>query len=266
MKNVFFPGDVVFLYASFKSGLNIITNHQEELNHIATDNSKYGLYINGQYVTYDQYMRYYSDYLIDTAWDTDYYTYNTYYSNTYLSGYSWSWTSNYYIHSLEDITTDEHIILEQIKHSMQCRILHDNDGIIYEDLAWTDMKKMGDNEFYYNYCIPYDLSAGQYQIIYKSTYTIKYYDAVNKQYLNDDQLQQLNFNKKNINKIAHTIEMFYVVNPSSIYEDTVKITGYVNYKNTAIPAEDVRVSIYETNTETNIESKVYQSLTNREGY
>lgn len=266
MKNVYFPGEVIFLYVAFKPGISIITNHQEDLNRVATDNSKNGLYINGEYVTYEQYMRYYSDYLIDTAWDTTYYAYNTYYSNTYLSGYNYSWTSNYYVHSLEDLSADEYVIVEQITHSMQCRILHDNDGVIYEDLSWQDMQKMGNNEFYYNFCIPFDFIPGQYQIIYKSIYNVKYYDAVSKRYFTDEQLQEINFNKSNKNTVAYTTEIFYVVNQSSIYEDTVKIFGYVNYKNTAIPAEDVRISIYETNTETNIESKVYQSLTNREGY
>ena len=128
------------------------------------------------------------------------------------------------------------------------------------------MQIMGNNEFYYNYLIPYELIPGQYQIIYKSIYNKKYYDLISKQYLDDDQLQNLQFNGENKNSIAHTMETFYIINQSSIYEDTVKITGIVNYKNTTIPAEDVRVSIYETNTEINTESKVYQSLTNREGY
>ena len=126
MKNTYFPGEVIFLYSSFQPGLNIITNHQETLDHVATDNSKNGLYINGQYVTYDQYMRYYSDYLIDITGDTTYYAYNSYYSNVYLNGYSW--TSNYYVHALEDLNINDCVIIEQISHSMQCRILHDNDG------------------------------------------------------------------------------------------------------------------------------------------
>ena len=264
MKNVYFPGEVIFLYSSFQPGLNLITNHQEDLNHIATDNSKYGLYINGQYVTYDQYMRYYSEYLIDTTGEDTYYAYNSYYSNAYLSGYLW--TPNYYAHSLEDLNIEDCVIIEQISHQMQCRILHDSDGDIYEDLPWTNMLIMGNNEFYYNYTIPYDLTPGQYQIIYKSIYNKKYYDLISKQYLDDVQLQNLKFDKRNENSIAHTMEMFYIINQSSIYEDTVKITGFVNYKNTTIPAEDVRISIYETNTEINTESKVYQSLTNREGY
>lgn len=265
MKNVYFPGETIFLYATFAPGLSIVSMHNSELtSKTATDNSKYGLFINGEWVSYESYMRYYSDYLIDTAWDTTYYALNSYYSNTYLSGYNW--TSNYYVHSLEDLSDSEKVVIEQISHSMMCRILHDEDGIIYEDLPWTAMQRMGNNEFYYNFCLPYEMVPGQYQIIYKSVYSEKYFDPVTKMYFTDEQLAELKLNKYNKNRVAHSMEMFYVNNYSSIYEDVVKISGYVNYKYTTVPAEDVRVSVFETNTETNIEYKVYQSLTNREGY
>ena len=267
IKNIYYPGETIFLYASFKPGISIISSNQLEIDErTATDNSKFGLYINGEWVSYDQYMRYYSDYLVDTAWDTTYYAYNSYYSNTYLNGYNYSWTTNYYVHSLEDLKDTEKVIYEQITHTMKCRILHDDDGVIYEDLSWTDMLKMGNNEFYYNFCIPYDLKPGQYQIIYQSEYNVKYYDPVRRIYYTDEQLEELKFNKKNKNKIAHSLEIFHVNNYSTLYEDVVKIMGYVNYAYTTVPAEDARISIYETNTETNIEYKVYQSLTDREGY
>lgn len=261
VKNAYLPGDTIFLYASFQPGINIISEKEELRQNISTDESKNGLYINGQWVTYDQYMRYYSNILMDSAWDSTYYAYNTYFSNAYLGGYN-NWVSNYYVHSLEDISANEILLIEQIKHTMQFRILHDEDGIIYEDFDWTDMFKLNDNEFYYNYCVPFDLQQGEYQVVYKSIYKKSYYNAVTKEYYTDEQLKELNFNKINEDKVAYTTEKIHIILPSQIYEDTVKVFGNVNYKKTTIPAEDVYVSIYETNTN----NKIYQSLTNREGY
>lgn len=245
-------------------GLNIISDHQESLANNKTDNSKNGLFINGQWVTYDQYMRYYSDYLIDSAWDSTYYAYNSYYSNSYLSGYG-NWTANYYVHSLEDITEDELLIAEQISHSMQCRILHDIDGTIYEDLPWTNMLKLNNNEFYYNFDIPYNFTPGEYQVIYKSIYDIKYYNAKTKEIYTDEQLIELKLNKANKHTIAYATEKFHINKYSTIYEDIVKVFGIVNYQRSTIPAEDVQVSIFETDTSNGEEYKIYQALTNREG-
>ena len=260
MHNVYFPGDKLFLYAAFEKGLKIITQRTEASQLAETDDSKNGLYINGEWVSYEEYMRYYSDYLIDPSWDTTYYAYNSYYSNAYLNGYL-NWTSPYYVRSLEDTSEEKDEIIEIITHKMQCRILHDEDGEIYEDLSWTDMLKMGDNEFYYVFCIPYDFSASQYQVIYKSIYNVSYYNGQTKEQYDDEELDALNFGKHNVNKIANSLETFYIAERSETYEDVVKIFGNVNYQRTTIPAEDTRVSIYEN--DSNI--KVYQSLTDREG-
>lgn len=122
--------------------------------------------------------------------------------------------------------------------SMKVRILHDENGDIFEDLPWTDMEKMSDTEFFYNYIIPYTAPVGQYQIVYKSNYKENGEDV-----------------------IAYNIETLHIISKSDVYEDTVKIFGVINYNHATIPVEDVRISI--VNNETN--EKIYQSLSNREG-
>ena len=289
MINVYFPGDTVFLYAAFQQGLNFVNERNETIAREigSLKNNTNGLYINGQYVSYDEYMYYYNtnyNYLIDaTPYDT-YYAYNSYYFGNSLGQY-YNYTSPYYIRSLEDPSIqdttnsinetninndlieslDKADIIEVISHSMSIRILHDQDGEIFEDLTWTPMIKMNSNEFYYNFCIPYDFNPGQYQVIYRSIYSIKYFNNKTKQPLSDDELTQIGFNKKNKTKTAYTRESFYVVIKSDMYENVIKVFGDVRYDKTTLPAEDVRVSIFETDTETNDEHKIYQSLTDRDG-
>ena len=266
MTHVYFPGDHIFLYAAFQKGINIISEHKGDKSAALTDNSKYGFYINGEYVTYEDYYRYYSGYytgyLIDSDTSSTYYSYYSYYTQPFYNVATGNTTFNYYVRAMEDMSEEDDGIVEITTHKMQCRILHDEDGTVYEDLPWTDMLKMSDGEFYYNFLIPYEFSSSQYQVIYKSIYNVSYFDKKTKKMLSDEELDEINFNKHNVNRIAHTMESFYVVNRVAEYEDVVKVFGRVNYQRSTFFAEDVRISIYEQ--ETN--RKAYQSLTDREGY
>lgn len=134
-----------------------------------------------------------------------------------------------------DVNTDVTIKkTKDSKSTVYARILHDDNGTIFEDLPWTTMKCMNDNEYFYNYIIPYDAFIGQYQIIYKCEY--------------DD-------------KTAYSMETFHVIAASNDYEDTVKVYGYVLHGKTSMPIEDARIDIISQDTGT----KAYQSLTDREG-
>ena len=265
-KNLYFPGEKIFLYAGFEYGLNFVSPRQTEQDlHASTDNSKYGIYINGEYVSYEDYIKYYSeyinnDYFIPNTWETSYYAYNTYTYNPYYSN-TIGFNNLFNVNAFEALDDDSIPILIEVKsQSMQCRILHDEDGEIFEDLPWTDMKKFNTSEFYYTFCIPYDFIPSQYQIIYKSIYDVSYYDKEGHKY-NDNELSNLNIDKKNEHKVAHSMESFYIASKVDGYEDVVKVFGTVMYKRSPIFAEDVRVTIVDDN-----ENKVYQSLTDREGH
>lgn len=117
----------------------------------------------------------------------------------------------------------------------QVRILHDNDGDIYEDLPWTDMQVMSESEYYLNFNVPYISDLGQYQAIYSGK-------------INGEE--------------AYVIETFHIVSKSDKYEDTVKIYGNVHDIRTGITLSDSNIVVI--NSETG--EKISQSLTNEEGY
>ena len=260
MVNVYLPGDTVFLYAAFQKNLNLITEKNASSER-TTGALKNGIYINGEYISYEDYMTYY-DTTYSNLIDTSTYAVNSYY-NTTLGQY-YNYVYPYYINALEDHSLDKADIIEVISHTMDIRILHDEDGEIFEDLEWTHMLKMSDEEYYYNFCIPYDFTPGQYQVVYRSIYSKKYLNNKTKAWLTDDECASVNL--ANETKTAYTRESFYVVIMSDVYENIIKVFGDVNYKKTTIPAEDVRVSVYETNTPDGSEKKIYQSLTDRDGY
>ena len=138
---------------------------------------------------------------------------------------------------VETDTTNADVTIKKSKDSkslVYVRILHDEDGTVFEDLPWTRMKYINENEYFYNYVIPYDSFIGQYQIIYKCEYE---------------------------DKTAYSLETFHVIAASNDYEDTVKVYGYVLHGRTSMPVEDARIDIISQDTGT----KAYQSLTDREG-
>ena len=301
MINVYHPGDTIFLYTTFETGLNIISSRNETVNsrEVSSSLKNYanGIIINGQYVSYESYMYNYAtdySYLIDTTPYDTYYVYNTYYYGNTLNASTNVFSSRYHYNvttepnpilplpNIDDTSEDnnqsgqssnidtigeelkEADIIEVISHSISVRILHDMDGEIYEDLEWTPLKKLSTNEFYYNFCIPYTFTPGQYQVIYKSTYSVKYFSTKTKQQLTDDELDKINFNKYNKTKVAYAKESFYVIVHNDIYENVIKVFGTVNYAKSTIPAEDVRISVYELSNQQQ-EKKIYQSLTERDG-
>lgn len=117
----------------------------------------------------------------------------------------------------------------------QVRILHDKNGTIYEDLQWTKMNSMSENEFFYNFEIPFVSDLGQYQVIYMGTYN---------------------------GNVVHTVETFYLITQSEKYENTIKIYGYVNDIRVNIPLSDVMIKIINSETQ----EIVFQSLTNDDGF
>jgi hypothetical protein len=115
------------------------------------------------------------------------------------------------------------------------RILHDKGGTIYQDLAWTDMQQMSPDEYFYNFQIPFDSDLGQYQAIY---------------------VGDVNGNK------SHVIETFYVITKSDVYENTIKLYGYINDIRTNMPLGDATVGIINSITN----EYVFQSLSDDSGY
>lgn len=114
------------------------------------------------------------------------------------------------------------------------RILHDNDGDLYEDLPWTVLNE-NDNEYFNNFVIPFNADLCQYQIIYCGDIN---------------------------NEPQYSFETFHVISKSDKYEDTTKLFGYVYDSKDNSYLLDVNINIY--NMETN--EKVSQTLSNHEGY
>lgn len=114
------------------------------------------------------------------------------------------------------------------------RILHVQSGNIYEDLPWSKLTNLSDNEYYFNYEIPYDNNCGQYDVIY--------YGEIN-------------------NEVATVIESFHVINKSETYVDSIKLYGYVDDNLNKTPLSNVGVEINSTD-------NVYltQSYTKENGY
>lgn len=306
MINTYYPGDTVFLYTAFQPGLNLINSRdaalERETGSLKGTNTtiQNGVYINGQYVSYDEYMYTYASdysYLVDTTPYDTYYVYNSYYFSNALGIYYDYYHYHWYIttesnkvldfpdkssdspttnisdddtpSSQPDVDIAESLnsadIIEVISHSIDVRILHDDDGEIFEDLEWTPMQRMNNNEFFYNFCIPYDFDSRQYNVVYRSIYSVKYFNNKTKQRLTDEELKNIGFTKRNKQKIMYARESFHVVAKRDEYEFAIKIFGIVNYQYSTLPAEDVRISIYETDLNTNKEYKVYQALTDRDG-
>ena len=46
------------------------------------------------------------------------------------------------------------------------RILHENNGKIYQDMNWTELKNIGGNEFFSKYNIPFNYDNGIYPAFY----------------------------------------------------------------------------------------------------
>lgn len=115
------------------------------------------------------------------------------------------------------------------------RILHDNLGSVYEDLPWTEMTKINDYEFSFNYKLPYDCDFGQYQIIYSG-------------FDNDCEIS--------------CTDTFYVINESEKYENTIKLYGYISDIRTNSNLSDVTIKIINNNTG----EFITQSISNEIGY
>ena len=95
------------------------------------------------------------------------------------------------------------------------RILHENNGKIYQDMNWTELKNIGGNEFFSKYNIPFNSDNGIYHVFYEA---------------------KINGN------IAKNSEEFHVIEKSEKY-DAIKLYGYINssYDDSAI--SDVGIKI-----------------------
>ena len=114
------------------------------------------------------------------------------------------------------------------------RILHEKDGEIYEDLEWTDLVQISENEYIYNYTIPLDSDLGQYQIIYVG---------------------------KNTDKEACKVDTINIINKNVNYINPIKIFGYVQNIKDFNNIQDVNVQIYDDNNQ-----RVFTTKTNIDGY
>lgn len=120
-------------------------------------------------------------------------------------------------------------------HKAQIRILHDQEGTIYEDLPWTDLNLIKNNEYNFNFLIPQDFSYGQFQVIYRGTVEEKF---------------------------IYSYETFNVIPQIEKYENTIKLYGFINDSKSGLPLEYVSVTVFEKYSNT----IYFKSLTNREGY
>lgn len=105
---------------------------------------------------------------------------------------------------------------DSIIKDVKVRILHEKDENIYEDLEWTEMLALSKNEYYFNYIIPFDADCGLYDIIYNGDVD---------------------------GKPASMIETFHVINKSEIYDDAIKIYGYIDDSMNNLPLSDVSIEI-----------------------
>lgn len=114
------------------------------------------------------------------------------------------------------------------------RILHEKDNEIYEDLEWTELNQISENEFIYNYNIPLNADLGQYQIIYIG---------------------------KNDNKEACKVDTINIINKNTNYINPIKVFGYVQDIKDFNNIQDVNVKIYDDN-----KNIVFSTKTNIDGY
>lgn len=114
------------------------------------------------------------------------------------------------------------------------RILHSKNGDIYEDLPWSELTQLVNNEYYFNFHIPFDLDCGMFDVIYcgeVNGYT------------------------------ASVMETFHVIGKSENYMNAIKLYGYVDNILNQTPLSNVDVQIISNN---NVYST--QSYTKENGY
>ena len=102
-------------------------------------------------------------------------------------------------------------------------------------MPWTDLNEISNNEYSYNYKIPFNGSLGQYQVIYVG------------------QIED---------KDAHAMETFHVINKSENFINAIKLYGYISDIRTNAELLDCSVKIIDMNTN----EVVSQSLSNEQGY
>lgn len=96
------------------------------------------------------------------------------------------------------------------------RILHENMGNIYEDMPWTKMNKIINNEYATKYVIPYNCDNGIYNIFYNGT-------------INGRQSQH--------------VEQFHVTDKSQIYGDAIKLYGRITSSYDDSPLNEVEIQV-----------------------
>jgi len=96
------------------------------------------------------------------------------------------------------------------------KIRHDRNGDIIEDLIDFQLVRLNKGEYFANYLIDYDADYSNYEVTY-----IGYFEG----------------------KEAKVVEEFRVIPKSNIYENTIKIYGFVNQLRTGYPLIGVDVEI-----------------------
>lgn len=121
-------------------------------------------------------------------------------------------------------------ICDNLVENAKFKIVHKDSNNVIEDVQWTKMEQMGNNEFYYNYQIN-NFINGEYQIIY----------------IGDNENTQL-----------HSSEKIYIVNKGlnfnneydsnyNVDSNIIKIYGYVYDNKLNIPIPDCDVMVIDDN-------------------
>lgn len=115
------------------------------------------------------------------------------------------------------------------------RIFHEKNGTIFIDLDWFSLEPISTSEYYANYAIEHIADYGTYEVVYVGEYD---------------------------SKVARVVESFRVIPSSTVFENVVKVYGYVNQSQlgTVIPSVFVKV-FNETQ-----EEIIFEATTKENGY
>ena len=128
----------------------------------------------------------------------------------------------------------EPIVVSNPEFKIISEKVEDPSEIYWESLFPLD-DNQNNNEYYCNYIVPQDAHYGTYEIAYRGMYG---------------------------EKVARIIESIRVIPTSSVYENTIKVYGYVHQDNNSLPIPDVFVEVFTKDQK----EVVYESRTNSAGY
>ena len=157
-------------------------------------------------------------------------------------------------------STEEEIedINNLYSQAMQVRILHDEEGTVYEDLPWTDMQSDGNGNYFYNWIIPYDAYIGQYTVIYKSIFNFA--EEENVPIENDSNKNNLNNDTDEIITYANGTITNTSKNLSSLYNTAFMNTSTTSASVEGLPSYITNSYIYNTSATNTLKNTSTDSL------